>query len=234
MSEAGPAAEAGERMETPDTILESWFGSESSDAAVAEQRSSLWWSKDPKTDDEIRSRFETLALAAESCDLDDWRSSADGRLALILLTDQFPRNIYRGTPAAFRFDRIALNLCLEGLRTRADRSLRPIRKVFFYLPLEQSEDLEHQRQSVRLFRDLADDVSVAPKPVLETYVDCAHRHQVIIERFGRFPPPELDPGPPVDTGGDRFLGGTWFVFLSPTTRAGTPQLAAVPLTAGCK
>ncbi len=174
-------------MESPDTILEFWFGSESNDAAVAEQCSSLWWSKDPKTDDEIRSRFEPLVLAAESGDLDDWRSSADGRLSLILLTDQFPRNIYRGTPAAFRFDRIALNLCLEGLRTRADRSLRPIRKVFFYLPLEHSEDLEHQRQSVLLFRNLADDVSVALKPVFETYVDYAHRHQVIIERFGRFP-----------------------------------------------
>lgn len=174
-------------MESPDTILEFWFGSDPDDGAVAEQRSSLWWSKDPKTDDEIRNRFEPLVLAAESGDLDSWRSSADRRLALILLTDQFPRNIYRGTPAAFRFDRTALHLCREGLRLRLDRSLRAIQRVFFYLPLEHSENLEHQRQSVRLFRDLANDVSVALKPVFETYVDYAHRHQVIIERFGRFP-----------------------------------------------
>jgi uncharacterized protein (DUF924 family) len=174
-------------MENPETILEYWFGSDPDDSAVAENRSSLWWSKNPKTDDEIRNRFGQLLLAAESGNLEDWQSSTGGRLALILLTDQFPRNIYRGTPAAFRFDRIALNLSLNGLESGLDKGLRHIQRVFFYLPLEHSENLEHQQRCVRLFRNLAREVSVDLKPVFERYVDYAIRHQVIIERFGRFP-----------------------------------------------
>ena len=174
-------------MENWETIQEFWFGNDPDDATVAEKRSSLWWSKDPKTDDEIRNRFGTLVLSAESDDLDEWRSSTGGRLALILLTDQFPRNIYRGTPAAFRFDGVARNLSLEGLPLGWDKDLRPIQRVFFYLPLEHSENLEHQQQCVRLFRDLASEVSVDLKPMFEGYVDYAIRHQVIIKRFGRFP-----------------------------------------------
>ena len=174
-------------MENPETILEYWFGNDPDDAAVAKNRSSLWWSKNPKTDDEIRNRFGPLLLAAESGDLDDWQSSTGGRLALILLTDQFPRNIYRGTSAAFRFDRIALNLSLNGLKLALDKDLRHIQRVFFYLPLEHSENLGYQQRCVRLFQDLAREVSLDLKPVFEGYVDYALRHQVIIERFGRFP-----------------------------------------------
>jgi len=174
-------------MNKIETILGFWFGSDPDDAKTAKERSSLWWSKNPKTDDEIRNRFESLVLVAESGDLDEWRSSTDGRLALILLTDQFPRNIYRGTPAAFRFDRIARNLSLEGLPLGVDKDLRPIQRVFFYMPLEHSENPEDQERSVRLFRDLAGEVSVDLKPMFEGYVDYALRHQVIINRFGRFP-----------------------------------------------
>lgn len=174
-------------MENPQTILAFWFGGDPDDATVAEQQSSLWWSKNPKTDDEIRNRFGPLVRAAESGELDDWRSAADGSLALILLTDQFPRNIHRGTPATFGFDPTARNLCFQGLQSRLDKKLRPIQRVFFYLPLEHSEEIEHQRQSVQLFRDLVGDVSAAHKPMFEGYVDFARRHEVVIERFGRFP-----------------------------------------------
>jgi uncharacterized protein (DUF924 family) len=102
-------------VEDAGTILEYWFGNDTNDAAVAKARAPLWWSKKPETDAEIRRRFGTWVLAAESGRLEDWRSSIEGRLALILLTDQFPRNIYRDTPAAFRFDGIARGLCLEAL-----------------------------------------------------------------------------------------------------------------------
>ncbi len=157
------------------------------DGAVAEDRSSLWWSKDPYTDAEIRRRFEPLVIAARSGDLDQWRHSGDGRLALILLADQFPRNIYRDTPAAFRFDALGRNLCAEGLATRTDRELRPIERVFFYLPLEHSEDLDDQNRCVALFRELAEEVAADLKATFENFVDFALRHHVIIERFGRFP-----------------------------------------------
>ena len=131
--------------------------------------------------------IESLVIAAEVGDLDDWRLSIDGRLALVLLTDQFPRNIFRDSPAAFHFDALARNLCVEGLATRADRELRPIERVFFYLPLEHSEDLDDQNRCVALFRELAEEVDADLKVTFENFVGFALRHHVIIERFGRFP-----------------------------------------------
>ena len=163
-------------METKETTINFWFGQNTDDAAVAKEQSSLWWSKNPDTDAEIRRRFEPLLNAAVSGDLDDWQHSVEGRLALILLTDQFPRNIYRDTSAAFRFDALARNLCREGLATRADRELRPIERVFFYLPLEHSEDLDDQGLCGALFRELAVEVSERLKPTFDNFVDFALRH----------------------------------------------------------
>jgi len=174
-------------MENQKTIVEFWFGRNMDDSVVAKERSPLWWSKNPDTDAEIRRRFEALVIAAESGDLDDWQQSAEGRLALVLLTDQFPRNIYRDTLAAFRFDALARKLCRNGLKEQSDHRLRPIERVFFYLPLEHSEDLDDQNQCVGHFRELAHEVSEELKPTFENFVDFAQRHQVIIERFGRFP-----------------------------------------------
>ena len=173
-------------MEDRDTILDFWFGRDPDDAAVARERSSLWWEKNPETDREIRRRFEPLVLAAEAGELDEWRSSSDGTLALILLMDQFPRNIYRSTPAAFRFDELALGLCRNGLGEGADKKLRPIERVFFYLPLEHSEDLDDQHRCVTLFRELAGEVEAQLKPTFEEYLDYAVRHRDIVRRFGRF------------------------------------------------
>ncbi len=174
-------------METIEAIVDFWFGQNPDDAAAAKERSPLWWSKNPDTDGEIRRRFEPLVIAAESGDLDDWRLSVEGRLALVLLTDQFPRNIFRDTPAAFRFDVLARNICVEGLEARTERELRPIERVFFYLPLEHSEDLDDQNRCVALFRELADEVSEDLRPTFDNFVDFALRHQTIIERFARFP-----------------------------------------------
>ena len=110
-----------------------------------------------------------------------------GRLALVLLTDQFPRSIYRGTPAAFAFDAIARSLCLESLADGSDRALRPIERVFLYLPFEHSESLTDQDRAVELFRALAADVEPRLTPPFEDYLDYALRHRAIVERFGRFP-----------------------------------------------
>jgi uncharacterized protein (DUF924 family) len=174
-------------VESRETILDFWFGREPDDATAARERAELWWSKDPATDREIRRRFEPLVTAAESGELEPWRAQPRGRLALILLTDQFPRNIYRDRPAAFRFDGLARALCLEGLEEGADRKLRPIERVFFYLPLEHSEDLEHQDRCVALFEQLADEVAPEQRATFANYHDYALRHRVVIERFGRFP-----------------------------------------------
>jgi uncharacterized protein (DUF924 family) len=174
-------------LTTPETILDFWFGSTSDDTVAAKERANLWWSKNTATDDEIRRRFEIYVVLAISEQLNDWLSTPSGRLALIILTDQFPRNIYRDTARAFSFDEKALTWCIEGLENKVDRQLRPIERVFFYLPLEHAEYIEHQDLSVKCFSELAADVPAEQKSIFEDYLNYAIRHREIIKRFGRFP-----------------------------------------------
>ena len=174
-------------METSASILEFWFGTAADQVAIAEQQSSLWWSKNEATDRLIQQRFEPLVVAAGQGKLDDWLASATGHLALILLTDQFPRNIYRDTPQAFASDDRVRHWCKQGLETGRDRELRPVERLFFYLLLEHSEDRADQQRCVSLLRQLAAEVAPRLQPTFENFVDFALRHQVIVERFGRFP-----------------------------------------------
>jgi uncharacterized protein (DUF924 family) len=172
---------------TPETILEFWFGSDTDDAAVAKERANLWWSKNKETDDKIRRRFEIYVILAASEQMKDWLATPRGRLALIILTDQFPRSIYRDTARAFSCDEKALMWCIEGLEQKVDRELRPIERVFFYLPLEHAEYIEHQDLSVKCFGELVSTVPAEQRPIFEEYLDYAVRHRQLIERFGRFP-----------------------------------------------
>lgn len=169
------------------TVLGFWFGGSGDDGAVAREQAGLWWSKDRGHDDEIRRRFEEEVSAAARGELDAWAATARGRLALIILLDQFPRNMYRGTSRAFSFDPKALALALDGIERGLDHELRPIERVFFYLPLEHSESLAHQERSVERFRALLASVPAEQRSVFEEYMDYAVRHRDIIARFGRFP-----------------------------------------------
>jgi uncharacterized protein (DUF924 family) len=162
-------------------ILEFWFGEIGADGNVVEDRSALWWKKNPEADALIRRRFEELVQQAGRGEL-DWAGTPRGCLALIIALDQLPRNIYRDTARAFAFDGKALELALGGLASGADCELPPIQRVFFYMPLEHAESRELQRRSVELFTELA-----GTSPAFEVYLDFARQHQAIIERFGRFP-----------------------------------------------
>lgn len=172
---------------TIEEILDFWFGSNPDDAAVAKEKSALWWSKNPRMDDEIRQRFENFVRKVAAGELSDWQSKPAGRLALILLTDQVPRNIYRDSPRAFAYDAKALAWCLDGLDQGFDLKLRPIERVFFYLPLEHAESVEHQDKSVTLFTELVSIADERHKAAFKEYLDFAIRHRDIIARFGRFP-----------------------------------------------
>jgi uncharacterized protein (DUF924 family) len=175
-------------METPGTIHEYWFGTNLEDAAVtAREKARLWWSKDAEVDNEIRRRFESWVIKAGSGEFDNWASNPQDRLALILLTDQFPRSIYRDSAKAFAFDTKALSLAHTGIDAGFDAALRPLEKVFFYLPLEHSEALADQQRSVSLFQKLVDEAGPNQKPTFAEYLDFAVRHRDIISRFGRFP-----------------------------------------------
>lgn len=168
-------------------ILDFWFGAHLSDSATAQAQRKLWWSKDATIDADMRTRFAALVDAAAAGDFSEWTATPRGQLALILLFDQFPRNIYRDTPRAFAYDARALQLAQDLVATNAHRSLRRIERVFCYLPLEHAESIDMQTLSVELFTVLAAD---APEPERETfrgYVDYAVRHRDVIARFGRFP-----------------------------------------------
>ena len=136
-----------------------------------------WFSKSDAIDDQIRDAFADTHHAAHRRELDGWADTPDGALALVIVLDQFPRNIFRGTGRAFESDEIALEHARAAVDAGFDQQLEPARRVFLYLPFEHSEDLPDQTRSVELFEALGD----------PGYLDYAVQHRDIIERFGRFP-----------------------------------------------
>lgn len=168
-------------------VLDYWFGQAPGDAQVIAERSALWWDKDEAVDRQIRQRFGGLVEQAANGQLESWRDAPCGLLALIVLTDQFPRNIHRDTPQAFALDPLARALCLDLVHQGMDRDLRPIERIFAWLPLEHSESAVDQASCVALMQALADAVGDELRSTFESYVEYARQHQRIIERFGRFP-----------------------------------------------
>ncbi|MGQ0619523.1 MAG: DUF924 family protein [Panacagrimonas sp.] len=169
-------------------LLEFWFGAGTEDpVATAGAQESLWWGAQPETDRLIGARFGDLRRLATEGALDAWLASARGRLAAIVLIDQFSRNLFRGRPEAFAHDALARSWCLDGIAEAADRALRPIERVFFYLPLEHSESREDQAHSVTLYEALAREVSPDLRGLFDGYAGFARAHRDIIERFDRFP-----------------------------------------------
>jgi uncharacterized protein (DUF924 family) len=169
------------------TVLHYWFGSSADEAAVAREKGGIWWKSDAAVDDDLRTRFAEAVEMAGRDELHEWPSSPRGLLALIILTDQFPRNIFRNTPRAFFFDPIARAHCRDGIARAFDLQLRPIERVFHYLPLEHSEALPDQDESVSLFGALAREAGATNKDLYAGYLNYAERHREIIARFGRFP-----------------------------------------------
>lgn len=136
-----------------------------------------WFASDAGFDEEIRTRFEPAVTAAMLGALDDWAGTPHGALALLLLLDQFPRNLYRGDAKAFSGDERALEIAGRALEAGFDRAFPKAARTFFYLPFEHAEDMAAQERSVDLFRRLGDDT---------TYL-YALVHLDVIRRFGRFP-----------------------------------------------
>lgn len=173
-----------ERIEA---ILGHWFGELEEEWAVPKDRTSIWFGRSDEIDEDLRSRFAADVERAKAGALDHWRATPRGALALVILFDQLPRNLYRGTAGMYETDQQALSLALELIESGADRGLRPIERVFVYLPLEHSEELPIQRRCVGLFRSLAEAAPAQAREPFEQFLDYAIRHEVIIARFGRFP-----------------------------------------------
>ncbi|MBD2098941.1 DUF924 domain-containing protein [Trichocoleus sp. FACHB-591] len=160
-------------------ILNFWFGSPESSSYGKSRK--IWFAKDPNFDRDISDRFLSNYEAAVAGHYNGWTASPDGCLALILLFDQFPRHIFRGDRRAYATDAQALITAQQAIAQDFDQALLPVQRMFIYLPFEHSENLEHQRLSVELFRQLSDD------PDAGDMFPYAVRHKEIIEGFGRFP-----------------------------------------------
>lgn len=176
--------------ESATTVLEFWFGPSGGDgdaAAIAADKSAMWWSKDARIDAEITARFAATVDAAAAGRLEAWGDAPRSQLARIICADQFPRNIHRDSPAAFACDRLALRWAKSCVDSGDDKRLAPIQRVFAYLPFEHSEALADQRSSLALYQALADAAPAGMRELFAAYLDFARRHHDIIARFGRFP-----------------------------------------------
>ena len=166
-------------MITPGEVLDFWFGREGEEGY--EEFREVWFTKDLAFDREVRDRFEDAYEEAAAGRLDYWKDEARSCLALIVLLDQFPRNMFRGDPKTYATDYMAREAARHAVERAYDRELTPYGRLFLYLPFEHSEDLEDQRFSVELFRGLAAEIES------EDLLGYEVRHLEIIERFGRFP-----------------------------------------------
>lgn len=166
-------------MSSVQEILDFWFGKPNQPDYGQERKA--WFSKNPEFDQEVRSRFlEDYQLSAAG-QLEDWKKTPQGCLALILLLDQFPRNIFRGQPQAFATDSQALAVAKHTVDQGFDQELLPVQRWFIYIPYEHSENLADQQRCLQLFSTLQDD------PKSTSTINYAYQHFQVIERFGRFP-----------------------------------------------
>ena len=155
-------------MPQPREVLDFWF---------AEGMQRRWFRATPALDAEVRTRFEALWHEAATGSLDHWAAGADGALALVIVLDQFPLNMFRGEPRAFSTEGKAVAVTLDAVARGLDAELEGPRKAFLYLPLMHSEDMAHQEASVRLFEAAG----------LTENARFARHHRELIRRFGRFP-----------------------------------------------
>ena len=170
-----------------EAVLAFWFREQTLSAPQIDHRMDIWFGEDPVFDHEIEREFKNDVEAASEGRLMHWANAPRGRLALILLLDQFRRNIYRGTADAFALDKMALKLCVEGAMEKKDSGLSPIEKVFFYMPLQHSESKKVQAKSVALYSRLAEAVTPTYRETFETIAQFAELHADIVTTFGRFP-----------------------------------------------
>ena len=170
-----------------DEILSFWFMEQTLSAPQIDGRMDTWFGDDPVFDEEVAKEFTDDVDRASDGNLDHWAHQPRGRLALILLLDQFRRNIFRNTAQAFEKDKAALKLCVEGAMEKKDKGLAPIHKAFFYMPLQHAESRKVQAKSREIYQRLAEAVSPTYKETFETISQFADLHADIVEQFGRFP-----------------------------------------------
>jgi uncharacterized protein (DUF924 family)/2-hydroxychromene-2-carboxylate isomerase len=174
-------------MERGEAVLAFWFGSRGADAGTRTAYAARWFDGDRAFDQEVAQRFGADVAAAVRHQLDAWASTPRGRLALILLLDQFSRHVHRGRAEAFASDGHALALALAGIDAGLDAQLDASERAFFYMPLHHAENLAAQDRSVEAFTQLHDRCAADWRPWALEFLKHAREHRDVVARFGRFP-----------------------------------------------
>ncbi|MEO6021984.1 MAG: DUF924 family protein [Burkholderiales bacterium] len=164
----------------PNAVDEFWFAGPNGDQRGQSRK--VWFVKDCAFDEEIRCRFLAVYEAAAENKLAHWATTPRGALSLIVVLDQFPRNLYRDTPGAFSTDLKARTLAKQAVDVGLDQAVLPVERLFFYLPFEHSESIADQVRAVTLFEALT-----ASNANMDGFLDYARRHHAVVEKFGRFP-----------------------------------------------
>jgi uncharacterized protein (DUF924 family) len=168
-------------------VLDFWFATRQLDELTIDSRMERWFDDDEAFNKELTERFGTLTEQALGDELNDWRETPYGELALILLLEQFPRKIHGANEKALLGDRKALKLCEQGVKKESYKNLTAIEQLFFFMPLQRAESIKIQSTSVKVFRSLAGRVSETMRDTFETVAQFAELRHDVIKEFGRFP-----------------------------------------------
>ncbi len=172
----------------PQDILDYWFG-DAANTKVDDLKDYFqrWFQADKELDKEIKSQFGKVVKQASADELSRWENTTKGSLALIILLDQFTRNVYRGTDKAFAYDAKALRLCKKLIESGADKNMSWPQRGFTYMPLQHTEDITVQQQGIEAYLKLLEDTPDDLKKVVTGFLLSAREHKSIIDKFGRFP-----------------------------------------------
>jgi uncharacterized protein (DUF924 family) len=173
----------------PDAVLDFWFadGLQTPTGWPTQEMKAVWFGGGPELDERIKSTFGAQVVQAVQGGLEAWEEAPSSRLALVILLDQFTRNVFRGTGQAFAGDARAQRLVMEAMEKGWDLSLPCVGRVFFYMPLMHAEDIALQNECVSRFTQLLKGAPEALKARLQGNLDFAVQHRDIIMQFGRFP-----------------------------------------------
>lgn len=168
-------------------VLDFWFGTLDASGRAAPAAAKRWWMKSAAFDREIRETFGAEHVSIVAGEREAWLATPRGRLAYVVVLDQFSRNMFRDTAGAFAHDAQALRAALDGIERGDDGVLAFDERTFLYMPLMHSEDLRHQDRCVRLFTGWRDALAGEPRERVDGSLDFARRHRDLVARFGRFP-----------------------------------------------
>jgi len=196
-------------MNNPDIqrVLDFWFSSSELDSPQLDSRMDRWFGASNELDEQIRQEFGRLIELATTGQLDSWTETPRGRLALIILLDQFRRNVYRGTVEAFTHDKTALKIAIEGTMAGDHMQLNSVERMFFFMPLQHAESLKIQEKSVGIFNALAETVPGTLHETFLTAAQFAELHRDIVAEFGRFPDRNAALGRPDSSAEATYLAG---------------------------